>query len=189
MAECPWPQARAGLRSAAAHRRHRSTVRAVGLAGLAAILPLAAVALFPPAPRLVWNASASTPRGLYWVDASGPVSTGDLVVARLPRRFRPLAADRGYLPAGVPLVKRVAATSGARICRRGSAIAIDGMRAVVGKPHDGMGRALPRWAGCTTLPAGDVFLLGDDPASFDGRYFGATSGADVVGRAVLLWRA
>jgi type IV secretory pathway protease TraF len=60
-----------------------------------------------PAPRLLWNASASAPIGLYRVepDSAGSRRLGHRMAAT---QRSPLAASRHYLPTGVPLVKRVA---------------------------------------------------------------------------------
>jgi len=47
---------------------------------------------------------------------------------------------------------------------------------------------MPWWQGCRTLIEGEYFLLmADVPDSFDGRYFGITGNADLVGQAHLLW--
>src|SRR3546814_9884001 len=84
------------------------TMFGLGLIGLAA--------LARPAPWLVWTASASAPIGLYRVFPGNPAS-GDLGLVRPPDSARQLAADRGYLPLDVPLVKRVAALAGDTIRR------------------------------------------------------------------------
>lgn len=145
--------------------------------------------VFPPAPRLVWNASASVPIGLYWVRPGARIATGDMVVARTPQPFRRLAAERRYLPENVPLVKRVAAQAGDRICASGDTILVNGRKAVTRLARDGQGRPMPWWEGCRTLAQGQYLLLMTDVAgSFDGRYFGVTEQADVVGKARLLWR-
>ena len=48
---------------------------------------------------------------------------------------------------------------------------------------------MPAWSGCRTLGPDAYFLLMAGVAdSFDGRYFGITREADVVGKAQLLWR-
>ncbi|MGX9182124.1 hypothetical protein [Mesorhizobium sp. BHbdii] len=47
----------------------------------AAIIGLGVTALAEPSPRLVWNASASAPVGLYRVAAAAP-ARGDLVLVR-----------------------------------------------------------------------------------------------------------
>jgi type IV secretory pathway protease TraF len=112
---------------------------------------------------------------------------GDLVIGPTPATVRQLAAERRYLPADVPLVKRVAAAGGDRVCASGKLIRIDGREAAVRRRTDTVGRAMPWWRGCRTLGKGEIFLLGDGPDSFDGRYFGITRGRDLLGRAVLIW--
>ena len=49
------------------HRQRRLHHLRIGVLGGAALLLLAAPAIYSPAPRLVWNASASAPIGLWWV--------------------------------------------------------------------------------------------------------------------------
>lgn len=167
-------------------RRERLRLRlAFGALGIAA---LGATIAVPPVPRLVWNASASAPIGLYVVSPGAPVAPGDTVVARTPAPWRALAARRHYLPANVPLVKRVVAARGDVVCARSSDVAINGIPAVTRRARDAEGRILPWWEGCIRLGSRDAFLLmaGED-ASFDGRYFGATRGRDILGKAHLLW--
>jgi len=157
---------------------------AVTAAGLGILLVSAAL---PPVPRLLWNASASAPIGLYAVTPGAWADRGDTVIARLPEPYRHLAAERRYLPLGVPLVKRVAAYGGDEICARSRNIFVNGRRAAVRLAADSAGRPLPRWSGCIRLHGRELFLLTDNPASFDGRYFGATKGSDIIGKARLLW--
>lgn len=140
-----------------------------------------------PRPIVVWNASASVPKGLYWITRPVRLGVGTMVVARLPMHWRMLADARGYLPSRIPLVKRIAAISGDHICATDDAIIIDGRWRDERQSMDLRGRLMPVWSGCITLPADAVFLLGDDPASFDGRYFGITLRRDIIGRASPLW--
>jgi conjugative transfer signal peptidase TraF len=170
-----------------AERAGRSKLRkrALALAGLMAAL--AATVVLPPRPLLVWNASASLPTGLYRVAAPTDLTRGDLVVAHLPDAWRTFSAVRRYIPANVPLVKRIAASPGETVCARGRVITIDGRRVAERRLRDGSGRLMPWWAGCVTLRNGSVFLMADAPASFDGRYFGPSSRGDLLGRAFPLW--
>jgi conjugative transfer signal peptidase TraF len=172
------------LRSARSRRR-RFLRSAFAICGLAAAL--GATVMLRPVPLLVWNASASAPVGLYRV-ARHDIATGDMVVAWPPPSARDLAARRHYLPANVPLVKRVAAEPGDAVCARGQRIFVNGRRVAERRLRDGAGRPMPSWSGCVTLRRGAVLLLmADNSASFDGRYFGPTSRSDVLGRAELLW--
>lgn len=175
------------LRRIIAERRMKRRRLAIAvLAGLAAI-PLAASMLWRLPVLLVWNASASAPIGLYAVTPPDDVRTGEMVIAWTPDPARSLAADRHYLPSNVPLVKRVAAASGDRVCASGEAITINGRRAAVRRSTDAAGRAMPWWRGCRLLARHEYLLQMDKPNSFDGRYFGITDNRDLVGRAVLIW--
>jgi conjugative transfer signal peptidase TraF len=170
---------------AAKLRRKRLVRRGVAIAIISVIVLVPAV--FPPAPRLVWNTSASAPIGLYGVSPKAPSEVGDMVVARLPRIVRRLAAERRYLPANVPLVKRVAATAGEEVCAYDRYIFVDGYFVAERQVFDRDGRRMPFWLGCMRLRGEQRFLLMDAPDSFDGRYFGVTEGSDIIGKAVLLW--
>jgi conjugative transfer signal peptidase TraF len=170
----------------AAKLRRRMLERRIALVALGAGILLASAA-FPPVPRLVWNASASAPIGLYSVSPGSLAEPGDMVIARVPEPFRRLAATRRYLPMNVPLVKRVAASAGDEVCALGQEIFVNGRWTTERRLADGAGRAMPMWSGCVRLRGRQLFLLMDSPASFDGRYFGVTEGTDVIGKARLLW--
>lgn len=164
-------------------RRLEKRIAAVAI-GLGVVLGLAA---FPPAPRLVWNASASAPIGLYSVSPGALAEPNDMVIARVPEPWRRLAATRRYLPMNVPLVKRVAAAAGDEVCALGQEVFVNGRWIAERRIADGAGRPMPLWSGCVRLRGRQLFLLMDAPASFDGRYFGVTGGDDIIGKARLLW--
>jgi conjugative transfer signal peptidase TraF len=139
------------------------------------------------APRVLYNASDSMPRGWYRVVPSDALAVGDLVAVRLPTRLARVAAARGYLPIGIPLLKRVAAMHPQEVCVRDGAVYVDGVRVAALRSLDGAGRALNGWPGCRALRRGEVFLLGDHEASFDSRYFGPLNTSCVIARAVDVW--
>jgi len=166
-------------------RRHaRATLESMTLG----VVMLGLVAAVHPIPRLVWNVSASAPLGLYGVVPHAVFARGDLVLAALPRAARALAAERGYLPSGVPVVKHVAALAGDSVCSRGMIITINGRPVTERLAADMHGRALPGWRGCQTLRPGQVFLLNAAvPDSFDGRYFGPVERSAIIGKLVAIW--
>lgn len=152
------------------------------------VLPLLTLKGAQP-PWLVWNVSSSAPTGLYVVGERKGLGRGDMVVATLPAASRHFAAVRGYLPMNVPLVKRVAAVPGDRVCAYEEYVGVNGRRVAARLPADARGRTLPRWGGCEWLGEGRYLLLmADNPASFDGRYFGISDADDIIGKARLLWR-
>ena len=156
------------------------TVTMIGIAGLG----LAHLA--HPVPRLVWNASASLPIGLYRILPGGP-RRGDLVLVRPPENAAILADHRGYLPAGVPLVKRIAAVGGDRVCAVGGVVFINGQIVAHQLSADRAGRPLPRGSGCKVLGGDEIFVLADAADSFDSRYFGPVPTTTIIGRLVALW--
>src|SRR3546814_3369298 len=88
-----------------------------------------------------------------------------LVRAGLPPDARRLAAERGYLPDGVPLVKRIAALEGDRVCALDDAVSVNGRVAAKRQARDRLGRPLPRWTGCHVLADDELFLLMADVRS------------------------
>ena len=158
----------------------------IGVASAGCIF-LAGTLILKPRPLLVWNVSASAPPGLYRLYPGILPAVGGRAASTLPRRMRKLAAERKYLPPNVPLVKWVAAAGGDRVCARHSAVFVNSRLAAVRKKVDPRGRVLPGWSGCVTLRHNEYFLLGDNPWSFDGRYFGVTPASDIIGRAEFLW--
>lgn len=162
-------------------RRHAALITA-GIACLGLTIAL------PPLPRLVWNASASAPIGLYAVSPGAALQRGDMVIAWPPAQARQLAARRHYLPSNVPLVKRVVGMAGDRICAVDRVVTLNGRPVAIRRAADAEGRDLSAWQGCIRLGSGMVFLLmTDTPNSFDGRYFGPTLAQDVIGKATPLW--
>lgn len=148
-----------------------------------AIAALAFASAHPFAPLLVWNASASAPIGFYRIKPNTPPAIGDFVLVRPDEDLEKFIAERGYLPKDIPLLKRVAALPGDKICRDFEAIYINDTRVADALNFDSRGRKMPAWSGCFTLRSDEIFLLNDPENSLDGRYFGATSIDDVIGVA------
>ncbi|HMS20057.1 S26 family signal peptidase [uncultured Sphingorhabdus sp.] len=142
----------------------------------------------PVSRTAVWNVSASVPTGLYAIRGKRSIHVGERVAIEPPPKLRRLLAERGYLPVDVPLLKRVAAVSGQRVCRFAHGITIDGELVGIARSFDRRGRPLPAWSGCRRLGSGELFVMNPAaPDSFDGRYFGVLHMADVIGRATPLW--
>ncbi|MGE6498223.1 S26 family signal peptidase [Cupriavidus metallidurans] len=179
--------------------RPRSRLRArIVLAGLSAcgLAALAWASFVHPLPRLIYNPSDSVAVGWYRVDplhhrpGSLPraLAVGSIVLASLPTDAAALAAQRRYLPAGVPLLKRVGAVAPQHVCVFDALVWIDGVPVAAVRHADRLGRPLPSWPQCRQLQPGELFLLSTtNPASFDSRYFGPVSASAVIGVAHLVW--
>ncbi len=177
----------------------RSRLRArIVVATLAAIgfAALAWAAFVSPLPRLTYNPSDSVAVGWYrivpfdprTVSLPRPLPVDGIVLVPLPTRAAMLAAQRGYLPTRVPLLKRVGAVAPQHVCIVAGQVRIDGVPTAAVLPADRMGRALPSLQLCRRLERGELFLLSvTNPASFDSRYFGPVSASAVIGVAHPVW--
>jgi conjugative transfer signal peptidase TraF len=158
------------------------------LCTLIGVIAAVAPAVFRPAVRIVYNASSSAPLGWYRIQRAASLRVDDYVLATLPAAAAALAAQRGYLPAGLPIVKRVGAVAGQHVCVRAGALMIDGRPAGRILASDRRGRPLIAWQHCRSLAGGELFLLSTtNLASFDSRYFGPIPVSAVRGRAMPLW--
>ena len=179
--------------------RPRSRLRArIVLATLAAIgfAALAWAAFVSPLPRLTYNPSDSVAVGWYRIDPFDPrtaslprpLSVDSIVLVPLPATAAALAAQRGYLPTRVPLLKRVGAVAPQHVCIVDALVWIDGVPVAAALAADRLGRPLPSWPQCRWLRPGELFLLSvTNPASFDSRYFGPVSTSAVIGIAHPVW--
>ena len=149
---------------------------------------IAALGLITPTPRLVWNASASAPLGLYWIDPAAAPKLGDLLAIRAPAEIAKLMDVRGYLPTSALLLKRVVALSGTKICREGERVIVARKVIALAKRVDAQRRPLPDWQGCRKLTEDEIFLVnGDVEDSLDGRYFGPFLKNSIIGLARPVW--
>ena len=154
----------------------------IGLAAL--LMPLA----IPNRVQIVYNPSDSVPRGWYRIRPADSLQLGSIVLARPPASAAALAAQRGYLPSGIPLLKRIAALSPQRVCVDGATVRFDDVPVAVVMRSDGRGRPLLAWQQCRRLAHGELFLMSNThPASFDSRYFGPIRASDVIGSAQPIW--
>ena len=150
-------------------------VAAIGIASFVSFTPI-----------LIWNASASAPIGLYRIEKRVP-NLGEFVLVEPDERLAEFVAVRGYLPPEIPLLKRISALPSDEICRESVRVFINKIAVAEALLIDSFGRKMPEWSGCLTLKSDEVFLLNASKRSLDGRYFGATKRADIIGIAVPIW--
>ncbi|ASK34158.1 peptidase [Alcanivorax sp. N3-2A] len=173
--------------------RDRIVLAVLSACGLAA---LAWASFVQPLPRLIYNPSNSVAVGWYRLDplqhqsGSSPLrlEVGSVVLTTLPPDAAILAAQRGYLPDHIPLLKRVGAVAPQHVCLVAGQVRIDGVSVATTLSADRLGRPLPSWQLCRRLRPDELFLLSAiNPASFDSRYFGPVSAFSVIGVAHPFW--
>jgi conjugative transfer signal peptidase TraF len=149
---------------------------------------LVATTVLEPLPLYIWNASASVPIGLYRLRPANRFQVTELVAVQPPELLATFLDLNGYLPVGIPMLKRVLALPGQTVCRSGLTISVDDIVMGEARERDGRGRPLPKWQGCRVVGDGELFLMNwqsDD--SLDGRYFGVLPASAVIGRALPVW--
>ena len=141
------------------------------------------------------NMSASLPRGLYRrVDA--PAMRGAIVIVCLPAGIAALGRSRAYLHRGScpdeseAVGKRVVAITGDRVAAGPDGVYVNGRhlpgserlsRDSAGRPMASVDRPdLP-------LQPAELWLMGDDPRSWDSRYFGPVQVDAVVAVVEPVW--
>lgn len=153
-----------------------------------AVLGIVFASVGDPSYKVIYNASASVPRGWYGVHPAHSLAVGMLVLVRLPEVARRIADERHYLPAIVPALKVIAAVPGDDVCEQDSVVTINGQFIARARTRDGSGRPLVSWSGCRVLESAELFLLNArNDASFDGRYFGPVDNSRVIGTAFPIW--
>jgi conjugative transfer signal peptidase TraF len=158
------------------------------LATLAAAIVVLSTIGARPVPQYLWNASDSVPIGLYRLGPAGSLAVTELVAVQPSEPLATFLADHGYLPSGIPMLKRVLALPGQMVCRDRLTITVDEIWVGDARERDGRDRPLPIWQGCRVIAEGEVFLMNWQSAdSLDGRYFGVLPTSAVIGKAEPLW--
>jgi type IV secretory pathway protease TraF len=154
----------------------------IAMFGAAALL---AVPGSKPAPLLVCNTSESAPIGLY--ACSLMASSRSRLSSPCPEPLATVLAEGGYLPSGVPLIKRILAMPGQSVCRNELLQCRQnrdrhGPRACPRRPGAARLARLPRHRGGRGLS-----MNWTEPASLDGCYFGPIPSSAIIGRAKPVW--
>ncbi|MBX9587822.1 MAG: S26 family signal peptidase [Hyphomonadaceae bacterium] len=100
---------------------------------------------------------------------------------RRSRRSARIPAKSAYL------IKFIIGVTGDRVCRFGGRVFVNGAVRARAFSRDRRHRHMPVWQGCYRLASGQVFVLAEDPDSFDSRYFGPLSDHHIIGRGVRVW--
>jgi conjugative transfer signal peptidase TraF len=135
--------------------------------------------------RLVgWNSSPSAaPVGFYWRSAPH-LERGQLVEVCLPSAWAQFAIARGYIGYSWRCPDGSEALAKTVVGMPGDTLWIDPATVL---PRDHLGRPMPHVLGREHLKAGEIWLHGSAPNSFDSRYYGAVPIANVIANLSPLW--
>lgn len=143
------------------------------------------------------NVTSSYPLGIWRLEANRSISQGSLVLFCPPDTpFFKAANGFGVLRAGgcpggyAPLLKQLAAGPGDFVEVDEEGVSVNGRLIPNSRPlqHDSQGKTLPRTEERGWVHEGEAWLLSDfNPRSFDSRYFGPVSMAQIQGTMVPVW--
>jgi conjugative transfer signal peptidase TraF len=155
--------------------------------GLLPVIGLASARAALGRPALLYNPSPSEPTGLYRLSESSP-APGRIIAFKVPDAGRVYANAHLGSIARTAILKEIAAGQGALVCELDGTVSIDGRVRGSVAATDRQGVSLPHWSGCQRLQKGQYFVLSNRiPNSFDSRYYGPVSEADLVGVYQALW--
>lgn len=142
------------------------------------------------------NTTASMPRGLWRVMQNDKTPRKMDIIAICPpdNPITTLARERGYIGAGrcpnglEPLLKPVVAVTGDQVTVSTAGVTVNGQNLPQSAPLrlDSAGRSIEAYPfGAYRVPAGMAWIVsGYSPNSFDSRYFGPVSIANIEGKAM-----
>ena len=136
----------------------------------------------------VYNSTGSAPVGWYMLLPPNDITRGDMVVFNLPEEMQILAEERGWLSRNTKLLKRVGATAGEIYgVNQSQQFYVCGVYCGQASSVDGKGLRMPRLSHGGRVVEKDSFLpVGDNPKSFDGRYYGTVPLSYVEHKAVMV---
>jgi conjugative transfer signal peptidase TraF len=172
--------------------RRLRILQVCGLVGVIVLIVYAIAAI-----DLRFNFTPSMPLGIYHLTplSNSGVQRGMYVAVCAPPVAAELGRRRGYLttghcPAGTELLlKEIVAAGGDDVAISGNGVSVNGCALPQSRQlvFDVAGRKLSRWpAGRYRLRGGQLWLYAPNDRSWDSRYWGAASAADVRARAVPL---
>ncbi|MEM9243049.1 MAG: signal peptidase I [Pseudomonadota bacterium] len=132
-----------------------------------------------------YQASMSMPKGLYFVMPAKQLKRDDIVIFHPPRVAQEFLAKHPWGPPNNVLMKVVMGVPGDKVCKREHGVWINGQYIAPVFSEYAPGKALLNLAFCEILPAKHYLLMSTHVRrSFDGRYFGPVTKAEIIGKAI-----
>ena len=165
-------------------RQLNAREKGVAIVMLAALL----VGLWLPARIIISTSPSLTHRIFFLVPAEREkIYSGDYLV------FKAKEGEISFIRQGLNekndmLIKRVGCAPGELLTRnKNRAWLCERKNLGISLETDSQGRTLPQFQFAGIVPQDNYFMVGDDPRSFDSRYFGFIHGDDVLYQALPLW--
>ncbi|WP_116963301.1 signal peptidase I [Fastidiosibacter lacustris] len=129
----------------------------------------------------------SMPQGWYFTYPVIALDKGDNVVFMPNTQTEDYVVERGWLPTGVPFIKKVVGLPGDFLCIKDQSVYINEKWIASVYIKDDKGRSLPVFRYCAQIPKDQYFMQGVAHShSFDSRYYGLVSRNQIVSKAIKL---
>lgn len=135
--------------------------------------------------HIIYSATASMPQGFYLIVPVKKITRYDIIEFIPPKEALDFARKLHWIPDSGSIIKYVFAIPGDFVCVHNNAIWINGKK--IGKIYRfyAFEKLLPQTKICGKLQENQYLLLSTKrDRSFDGRYFGAVSSLNILGRAI-----
>ena len=129
----------------------------------------------------------SMPEGYYLTYYTQNITRDDDVLFKPNEHIQQFIVDHGWLPKGVPLLKRIVGIPGDKLCIKQRKVAINNKTIAIIKHKDSQGNPLPVFQFCGVIARNQYFVQGiANDHSFDSRYYGLISSNQIISKAIKL---
>ena len=135
----------------------------------------------------IYQVTHSMPEGVYMTYYPFSIKRNDNVVFVPNAKTEHFIVSRGWLPANVPLLKKVVGVPGDYLCIKDETVYINQVKVATIYQKDRQGNPLPIFNYCGKINQNKYFMQGvANPYSFDSRYYGLVSKKQIISKAVQL---
>ncbi len=136
---------------------------------------------------IIKQLTPSMPEGYYLTYYTNKIERKDDVVFWPNQKTQDLIVKRKWLAKGVPLLKQVVGVPGDQLCIKDHKVYLNTKEIAKIERFDDQHRMLPVFRYCGIIPKAHYFMQGiSNPKSFDSRYYGLISKAQITAKAVKL---
>lgn len=136
---------------------------------------------------LIKQVTPSMPKGYYLTYRTEDIGRNDDVLFQPNEKTQQFIVGHGWLPKGVPLLKRIVGIQGDRLCIKQQQVVLNNKTIASIKDKDIKGNQLPQFQFCGVIAHNQYFVQGiANDHSFDSRYYGLISGNQIISKAIKL---
>ena len=136
---------------------------------------------------VIKQVTLSMPEGYYLTYSTQDITRDDNVLFKPNERIQQFIVDHGWLPKGVPLLKRIVGIPGDKLCIKQQKVSINNKTIAIITDKDSKGNLLPVFQFCGVIARNQYFVQGiANDHSFDSRYYGLILGNQIISKAIKL---